>query len=80
MITERNNMFKFDNKISIDGIAILLAMLGAAIWIGTLSQRVNQLEANDSKQQASIDRLAQTQNETSQVLAKISGEVERRNQ
>jgi hypothetical protein len=71
-------MFKFDNKISIDGIAILLAMVAACVWIGTLSQRVTFLEDNVAKQQQSLDKLTSNQNETTRLLAIIATKVDRR--
>jgi hypothetical protein len=68
-------MFKFDNKISIDGVAVIIAAIGAVIWLGRLETRVCSLEATQIVQDQHIEAMAQREQETAQNLAYVTATV-----
>ena len=65
-------MIKFEPKLSIDGVAIILAAIGAAIYMGRLDAMVLQLKQNDAAQQLQIIELSHSQGETTKQLAIIA--------
>ena len=65
-------MFKFEPKLSIDGVAIILAAIGAAIYMGRLDAMVIQLKQNDAAQQIQIIELSHSQGETTKQLAIVA--------
>ena len=65
-------MFKFEPKLSIDGVAIILAAIGAAIYMGRLDAMVIQLKQNDAAQQVQIVELSRSQGETTKQLAIVA--------
>ena len=65
-------MIKFEPKLSIDGVAIILAAIGAAVYMGRLDAMVLQLKQNDAAQQLQIIELSHSQGETTKQLAIIA--------
>lgn len=72
----------FKPEISIDGVAIIVTAVMAAIWIGNLQATVATLKENDRMQSESIKELSVSQNETTRqlaVVAAIVGEINHNN-
>lgn len=63
---------KFDNKISIDGVAVIGAAVGVIIWLNTLSNTVKQNTADIKSVKQEQAQQAQTQNSLAQTVAQLT--------
>jgi hypothetical protein len=61
---------KFDNKISIDGVAVIVACIVFTVWLATMRANVNQ-NAKDIQTEKQ-ERLSDSQ-DTKQWLEKLQG-------
>ena len=68
-------MIKFEPKLSIDGVAIILAAISAAIYMGRLDAQVVELKNNNNQQKLEIQRLTDSQGEITKNLAIVATQV-----
>ena len=68
-------MIKFEPKLSIDGVSIILAAIGAAIYMGRLDAQVVELKNNNNQQKLEIQRLTDSQGEITKNLAIVATQV-----
>jgi len=66
---------KFENKISVDGIAVLTVAVSAAIWLGNLDAKVNALGAGAELSRQHIEKLSDNEARLSASLAGIAVQV-----
>jgi hypothetical protein len=66
---------KFENKISIDGVAVLAVAVTAAIWLGNLDAKVNVLGADSEANKRHVERLSDNQTTFAVSLASVAAQV-----
>jgi hypothetical protein len=52
---------KFENKISIDGVAVIVAVVGASLWLGNIQAKVNQLGKDSDEAKVQVSKLSDNQ-------------------
>ena len=63
---------KFDNKISIDGVAVIVTAIMAAMYMGHLNTVVENLQKSQAEQDSQIVQLNKSQSETTRQLAVVA--------
>lgn len=71
---EKDTM-RFENKISIDGVTVIIGIVGACLWLGSLNAKVNQLGKDLDAHTASIEKLSDNQVTLATSIASIASEV-----
>lgn len=66
---------KFNNQISLDGVAVLSVAVGAALWLGNLDAKVNNLSKDSEAAKTHIEKLAENQKDIAITLANIAAQV-----
>lgn len=66
---------KFENKISIDGIAVLTVAVTAALWMGNLDAKVNNLMSASAIRDGRIEKMTESQTALAISLAKVAEQV-----
>jgi wobble nucleotide-excising tRNase len=66
---------KFENKISIDGISVLVVAVTAAIWLGNLDAKVNNLTRDSEAAKVHIEKLSDNQSAIAASLSAIKTQV-----
>jgi hypothetical protein len=66
---------KFENKISVDGLAVLTVAVTAAIWLGNLDAKVNNLTKDSDSAKIHIEKLSDNQTSLATSLAAIAAQV-----
>ena len=66
---------KFENKISIDGISVLVVAVTAAIWLGNLDAKVNNLMRDSEAAKVHVEKLSDNQADIAASLAAIKVQV-----
>lgn len=47
--------FTFERKLSLDGVAIILGVIAALLYIGRMQEKINNLETRGATQSAQLD-------------------------
>ena len=66
---------KFENKISIDGISVLVVAVTAAIWLGNLDAKVNNLTRDSEAAKVHVEKLSDNQAVIASSLAAIKAQI-----
>ena len=66
---------KFENKISIDGISVLVVAVTAAIWLGNLDAKVNNLIKDSEAAKVHVEKLSDNQAVIASSLAAIKAQI-----
>ena len=66
---------KFENKISIDGISVLVVAVTAAIWLGNLDAKVNNLIRDSEAAKVHVEKLSDNQAAIAASIAAIKVQV-----
>lgn len=60
--------FRFNPSLSFDGVAILIALFGGALWLGQLSQKVEQHDSRISAAESTLTEISRTQSTLAAIV------------
>ncbi len=72
--------FQFERKLSLDGVAIIIGVIGAFIWIGQLKENIGELNKQSQSQADQLVNVGKDVNGVKSDVAVLRVIVEERTQ